>query len=857
MERYVFTAEQQSLLEKMQVPFAVYQFLDRRVVTLALSDGFCELFGFEDRDRACETMDHDMYRDTHPDDAARLADAAFRFATEEDGTYEAIYRSKVKGSESYHIIHAVGKHVCTETGVRLAHVWYSDEGACTEEAAVSGDALNRSLNRALGRETARRASPYDYLTGLQNMSFFFETAEIGKKAIEDAGGVAVLLFIDLSGMKVFNTKYGFAEGDRLLQAFARLLSSAFHHENCCRIGSDHFAVFTHEEGLETVLYRLFRDCRDINGGRSLPVHVGIYPGRVEDVPVSIACDRAKYASDAQRNRYQSGFRYYNRELREDAELRQHILSNLDRAMEEEWIQVYYQPIVRAMNGRVCDEEALARWIDPVRGFLSPGDFIPILEDACQIHRLDLYMLDKVLEKLRIQEKAELFLVPQSVNLSRADFDMCDMVEEICRRVDGAGVRRDLITIEITESIVGRDFDFMKEQIERFQQLGFAVWMDDFGSGYSSMNVLQSVRFNTIKFDMSFLHHLDQGDSGKIILTELMNMAKALGVDTVCEGVETETQVRFLQEIGCSRLQGYYYAKPMPMEEVFRRYEKGIQIGFENPEESEYYETIGRVNLNDLAVIANENENDFQNFFNTLPMGIMELKDGKAEFVRSNQSYRDFMRRFFSIDLSGKSGKYTAAPFGPASSFMNCVRQCCRSGSRAFLNEKLPDGSTAHAFVRRIGVNPLSGKTAVVIAILSITETIQDSGYTGIARALASEYHNIYFVDLETDRFIEYRTPEGSKESGMERHGEQFFAASVRDAQTRVFEEDRGPLLKEFTKENILRRLDEQGVFTARYRLTDSGSPVPASMKVMRLGLDKRYLIIGVSIADQGKTEAGR
>jgi len=228
-------------------------------------------------------------------------------------------------------------------------------------------------------------------------------------------------------------------------------------------------------------------------------------------------------------------------------------------------------------------------------------------------------------------------VPHSINLSRSDFDACDIVEEIRRRVDAAGVAHDRITIEITESVVGSDFGFMKGQIERFQKLGFPVWMDDFGSGYSSLDVLQSIPFDLIKFDMSFMQKLDEGDSGKIILTELMKMATSLGVDTVCEGVETPEQVAFLQEIGCSKLQGYFFEKPLPMARILERYEKGFKFGYENPAESAYYESIGRVNLYDLAVIANEEENAFQNFFNTLPMGIIEINGDRVRFVRTNQS----------------------------------------------------------------------------------------------------------------------------------------------------------------------------------------------------------------------------
>ena len=339
----------------------------------------------------------------------------------------------------------------------------------------------------------------------------------------------------------------------------------------------------------------------------------------------MACDRAKIACDTLKSAYSSEFSYYDDTMKDAEDRQQFIIANLDKAIEEGWIKVYYQPIVRAVNGRVCDEEALARWIDPVKGFLSPGEFIPFLEEHRLIYKLDLYILECVLRKIHLLQDAGFHIVPQSINLSRSDFDTCDIVEEIRRRVDESGISRKMITIEITESIVGKDFEFMKAQINRFRELGFAVWMDDFGSGYSSLDVLQSLTFDLIKFDMRFLQNLHEGEKGKIILTELMKMATSLGLDTICEGVETQEQMQFLLETGCSKLQGYYFDKPIPVEKIIEKYEKGLQIGFEDPEQSQYYESIGRVNLHDLSAIAQESGKGLDNFYNTIPMAIIERR----------------------------------------------------------------------------------------------------------------------------------------------------------------------------------------------------------------------------------------
>jgi len=256
---------------------------------------------------------------------------------------------------------------------------------------------------------------------------------------------------------------------------------------------------------------------------------------------------------------------YNQKQREAEKKRLYLLENIDRAIAEGWIQVYYQPIVSSENEKVCDEEALARWLDPVEGFLSPADFISALEEAGLVYKLDLFVLEQVVKKMRDRMNAGLEVVPQSINLSRSDFESCDIVEEIRKRVDEAGIARNLISVEITEGIIGTNFEFMKEQITSFQKLGFKVWMDDFGSGYSSLNVLHSISFDLIKFDQSFTKKLTDGERGRIILRDMMKMAESLHVDTICEGVETREQAVFLKEIGCSKQQGYYYGKPHPLE----------------------------------------------------------------------------------------------------------------------------------------------------------------------------------------------------------------------------------------------------------------------------------------------------
>ncbi len=845
MSKCDLSAERRSALEKLCQPFAIYQFIDKRVVTLLLSDGFLKLFGYKDREEAVYDMNNNMYKDTHPDDVARIADAAYRFATE-GGKYEVLYRSKDHDNEGYRIIHAFGEHTYDDSGNRFAEIWYTDEGTYVKDDVLEYKQLNSALTNELQQIKIAQNNQYDILTGLPNMNYFFDLANERKTSIRDQGGRPMMVYFDLKGMKFFNTKFSFFHGDEMLQQFAYLLKQSFGELNCCRIGSDHFALICEEEGMEEKLDRLFEEWQKISS--ELPVHAGIYRSRDEAIHISIALDRAKLACTALKDNYSSCYMYYSQVLSDEENHKQYVIENIDKAIENGWIQVFIQPIVRAVSGKVCDVEALARWIDPDRGMLSPAEFIPALEEAGLIYKLDLHMIDLVLEAMKRQSSEDLLVVPHSINLSRSDFDACDIVKEITRRVDAAGVRRELITIEITESIIGRDFEFMKEQIERFRSLGFPVWMDDFGSGYSSLDVLQSIRFDLIKFDMSFMARLDESDAGKIVLTEMLRMTNALGLDSICEGVETKEQVDFLKEIGCSKLQGFYFSKPLPFDDVSRMHKDNTMIRAENPEESAYYESIGRVNLFDLGVVGSVDEKSLHGTFNNIPIAILEVNGNDVRSIRSNRSYQEFARRFLDLDIFKWKGDLSKPSDKYDPTFMQSLKKCRDNGTPLFFDEKMADDSLIHSFVRLIDVNPRTGACAIVAAILSVSEPRDVTTFADIAGALASDYYNIYVIDLDTNEYIEYSLKSGNEEMSLKRHGGDFFESARRDTLTRIYIDDQQHFLDLFTKENVLKEIEIQGVFTTTYRLVDTGSPVYVNMKITKMA-NRNRLILGVSIID--------
>ena len=848
-DKYRFTESARAFIENSRIPFAVYQFVDNRVCALAVSAGLTILLGFDDPADACRLMDSDMYRDTHPDDLARVSDAAMRFAMD-DSEYDVVYRWK-RGQE-YRIVHARGEHVLAEDGTKLAVIWYTDECAYDPTGASFADELQASFNEALRRESMQYVNYYDTLTGLPNMTHFFELAEAGHRRILSSGEQPAILFVNLNGMKRFNESHGFSEGDKVIKAVAKALSDEFGNDCCGRFAQDHFAAFAPSEGLEGRLEKVFRACEESNDGKMLPLRIGIYLSRDEHVGISTACDRAKAAGYASSDANSSCYHYFDDDMLEQTELERRIIGNLDRALSEGWIEVFHQPIIRSANGLVCDEEALARWHDPVKGLLTPDEFMPILEDAKVAYKLDLYVIDRILLKLKCQQQAGLHIVPESVNISRTDFDSCDIVEEVRKRVDESGFPRSMLNIEITESVIGEDFDYMRAQIDRFRSLGFKVWMDDFGSGYSSLDVLKNVKFDLIKFDMKFLEDFEKYSESKIIMTELIKMAIGLGIDTIAEGVETQEQVEFLREVGCSKLQGFYYCPPITFEKILERNKLGTQIGFENPEEADYYAMIGKVNLYDMAVFAQEGTKAFENYFNTLPMAIIESTDDAFMLVRCNDTYRAFMERMFGIFLVGTWIDYEITEDMTGNGFLKTLRRCGKDGHRAFIDEQMSDGGMAHAFVHRIAVNPVTGTRALAVAVLAIIDKKDQkpgATYAQIARSLTSDFLYLYYVDLETDDFIEYSSDATRGELSIERHGEDFFEKSKADALIRIYSEDVQPFVESFTKENVLRALDEHGSLTLAYRLVIDGKPNNMILKVVRMSADDKHIIVGVRNLD--------
>ena len=531
--------------------------------------------------------------------------------------------------------------------------------------------------------------------------------------------------------------------------------------------------------------------------------------------------------------------------------RKYLLENFGRAIQEGWIEVYYQPIIRSSSGRVCGEEALVRWDDPILGILNPAEFIPILEAVNLIDRLDLYVLEQVIKKLELLKEKGIYTVIHSVNFSQIDFFSVDIVDEVKRRVEVSNITPSLIAIDVTENAVGSRNEMVLSKLEQFHQLGFKIWMDNYGGGDLAPIMLQQTHFDLVKIDMGLVQRLRENKAARVVATELSKLAMGLGINVAAEGVEDSDTVMFLNEIGCSNLQGFYFCKPISLAELLTRYENGTQIGFENPDEMEYYDTIGKTSLYDLS-FANNNEGEVTDYFDTLPMAIFQVDEEELRLLRCNGNFT----RFFYSNFAGLSNR-TSFKFADAGNAignyaMNAILQCAKDGKRAIIDERTYSGRTIQLFIQKLTENPVTRTSAVVVVVLSITDrpnTGDDLSYNYIARALSEDYIKLFFVDLEDNSYVEY-TPDGkNRDVTVEKSGADFFASGIGGNLNFIYKEDKKRFKDEFSKEKIIKDLNKYGKYTITYRAMLDEVPTYVSLKAIRVRTDNHHILVGVTNVD--------
>ena len=472
----------------------------------------------------------------------------------------------------------------------------------------------------------------DELTGLYTRKAFLRRADQVRR--ENPKKKFAILAFDFDNFKSSNTLYGEQKCNEFLAYTAKRLKGLIPKSIAGRYGGDQYILFFNYDGDNVDVERIKYLSKAILDTAPIPhqiVKVGINSPISHDLPFVVCCDRAFLAIQQVKGIYGKDIAFFEADLQKHLLDEQRINETMEDALENGEFKVYYQPKHETITGKIVGAEALVRWEHPEYGFMSPGQFIPLFEKNGFITKLDMFILEKVCKDIKRWKDKGYSFVPVSVNVSRRDFLEEGLIDKQIQIIDGYRIEHAYIHMEVTESLYSENTEIIISQLKKVQELGFMIGMDDFGSGYSSLGLLSSFPLNILKLDISFVRNFRENE---IVIENIIKMAHRLGLLTVAEGAETNEQVATLKTLGCDFIQGFYFSKPLPIDE-YEKYINDVEVlngskkvQTANLEELEWHYT------DNVLLAANE-------VAEAVPGGFFSYHaDGELEIISFNKQLMD-------------------------------------------------------------------------------------------------------------------------------------------------------------------------------------------------------------------------
>lgn len=500
--------------------------------------------------------------------------------------------NKLPGCKAFGMTHSSGKWSCEYQGLRPDGTEYMAEILVvalqlTEDKGVNYLVTLRDVTEIKASERRIKKLAYvDELTGLPNRRFFQNRLDQLISYARRHEQKLALLFMDLDGFKDINDSLGHDAGDLLLKIMAKRFKSSIRDSDLvARLGGDEFCIVLSEVEDPQVPSVIAQRCL-IEGSKPVTISqqllqprvsigIALFPDDASDKASLLqSADTAMYsAKQAGKNQYS----YYSRELTEEAACRLKLEHDLRQAIDDHQFELYYQPQVSLLNGELAGVEALIRWNHPERGLVSPIEFIDAAEKIGVIHEIGEWVLETACTQTAEWRKQGLNPFRMAVNISASHFRRPELSERVQQALKKSGLEPESLELEITESVM-QVSDESLATFKRLQELGIAIAIDDFGTGYSSLSSLKKLPIDSLKLDRDFISDVVENAQTSVIIATIIAMGKALGLQIVAEGVETQEQLEYLHGLGCDLVQGYYFSKPVPANQIPDLARKGFMPG---------------------------------------------------------------------------------------------------------------------------------------------------------------------------------------------------------------------------------------------------------------------------------------
>ena len=714
----------------------------------------------------------------------------------------------------------------------------------------------------------------DPLTGLYNREYFYRYAEQFDNYHKDMEMDAII--IDINHFHMINERYGKEYGDGVLRTIGERVRNMISDTGgiVCRREADTFMVYCpHGKDYSSILEDASIGLAgDDSVNNRVRLRMGVYVNVDKTLDIERRFDRAKMACDTVKNSFVKSIGIYDSALHDKEMYAEQLIEDFHKAIEEGQFKVYYQPKfdIRPDIPILASAEALVRWQHPELGMISPGVFIPLFEGNGMIRDLDNYVWKTAAAQIRDWKDRLEFSVPVSVNVSRIDMYDPRLVDNFRNLLEEYGIGTDDILLEITESAYTQDSEQIIETVFRLRALGFRVEMDDFGTGYSSLNMISTLPIDALKLDMQFIRTAFDKKTDTRMLEVIIDIADYLGVPVIAEGVETEEQLLALKAMGCDIVQGYYFSRPVPAEEyepfleernkisdvdVFTRTEilKGKSMGKKDvPVEkiakslSDEFESIYYVDTSNDHFVEFSSAGDKKD--------LQIVRSGKNFF---DECEKTIIENVYVVDrnrILQMFSKYSLLKTLEDGKALNTVFRVNRENEPEYfrLQAVMADSHT---------------RKNVVIGLINVNDSITEEEklaeerkttitFSRIVEALSKDYFSIYYIDTETNHFIEFSASQEYRNLNIEKGGDDFFNISRKNLLRVVHPDDQRMLDHAMTKENLMAALEREDTFTLTYRLIMDGEPVYVHMKATKLeDKNDKHIVIGVSnVNEQIKRE---